>query len=53
MCALLFKWDKEQVDRQPSQYLMNTLVINIELITNMFDNFGVKQTWLNSTPLKS
>tara|TARA_R110000824_G_scaffold7628_1_gene34493 strand:- start:831 stop:992 length:162 start_codon:yes stop_codon:yes gene_type:complete len=53
VCALLFKWDKEQVDRQPTQYLMNTILINIELISNMFDNLGVKQTWLSDKPLKS
>lgn len=44
---MLFKWDKEQVDRQPVTYLMHTISINIDML---HDILGGVTKGLNNVP---
>lgn len=37
---MFFKWDKEQVDRQPIQYLMHTISINIDMLHDILGGLG-------------
>jgi hypothetical protein len=37
-CALVFKWDKEQVDRQPTEYLKRTVELSQERINEIVEN---------------
>ena len=37
ICALGFKWDKEQVDRQDTIYLTNVVADSIDFIGNIFN----------------
>jgi hypothetical protein len=39
----VFKWDKEQVDRQPSKYLKRMLIVSKDMIEDTVKNiFGGK-----------
>lgn len=37
LCALGFHWDKEQVDKQDSEYLINVLSDSLDFINKIFD----------------
>ena len=39
-CAMIYKWDKEQVDRQEIKYLCTTMSINTDWLEEILDSFS-------------
>ena len=40
VCALLFKWDKAMVDKQPTRYLYDTINGSMELLEEILSSIG-------------